>query len=72
MRFRTGMVNTVVATDIMDKDLKELRNARWEKAFSKDAIDRKATTVIEHLNQASNVAHKMQHWHVYRKWNGRL
>ena len=54
----------------MDKDLKELRNARWEKAFSEgavtesaaDAINRKATIVIEHLIQASDVAHTMQHW----------
>lgn len=51
---------------------KELRNARWTKAFSesaaavsesgKDAIDRKATIVIEHIIQASDIAHTMQHW----------
>jgi len=35
-------------------------------------VDRKATIVIEHLIQASDVAHTMQHWHVYRKWNERL
>jgi hypothetical protein len=61
--------------------LKELRNKRWEKAFSgtpaenesgRDTINRKATIVIEHLIQASDVAHTMQHWHVYRKWNERL
>lgn len=64
----------------MDKDLKALRDARWEKAFQetspnenkKDAVDRKATIVIEHLIQASDVAHTMQHWHIYRKWNERL
>jgi 3'5'-cyclic nucleotide phosphodiesterase len=71
-----------MATDIMDKDLKQLRNNRWEKAFSdetkmtkeekKDNINRKATIVIEHLIQASDVAHTMQHWHIYRKWNERL
>jgi 3'5'-cyclic nucleotide phosphodiesterase len=78
-RFRQLVVNTVLATDIMDKDLKGLRNARWEKAFigepdtnPRDAINRKATIVIEHLIQASDVAHTMQHWHVYRKWNERL
>jgi len=79
-RFRQLIVNSVMATDIMDKDLKRLRNARWEKAFSsdateessKDAIDRKATIVIEHLIQASDVSHTMQHWHIYRKWNERL
>jgi Adenylate and Guanylate cyclase catalytic domain len=32
-------------------------------------INRKATIVIEHLIQASDVAHTMQHWHIYTKWN---
>ena len=81
-RFRQLIVNSVMATDIMDKKLKELRNARWEKAFSESSandsescfanLDRKATIVIEHLIQASDVAHTMQHWHIYRKWNQRL
>ena len=84
-RFRQLVVNSVMATDIMDKDLKNLRNARWEKAFSVDEdtgdlpnwvlsnnVNRKATIVIEHLIQASDVAHTMQHWHIYRKWNERL
>lgn len=35
-RFRQLVVNVVLATDIVDKDLKALRNARWEKAFKKD------------------------------------
>lgn len=51
-----------------------LRNARWDKAFSetpqeeipRDTVNRKATIVIEHLIQASDVAHTMQHWHIYR------
>jgi len=79
LRFRQLVVNSVMATDIMDKDLKELRNARWERAFSETSVSdpvatrhRKATIVIEHLIQASDVAHTMQHWHVYRKWNERL
>jgi class 3 adenylate cyclase len=81
-RFRQLVVNSVMATDIMDKDLKVLRNSRWSKAFSEgaggneeskvDAVDRKATIVIEHLIQASDVSHTMQHWHIYRKWNARL
>jgi 3'5'-cyclic nucleotide phosphodiesterase len=83
--FRQLVVNSVMATDIMDKELKELRNARWTKAFSEEAltcadieqasqtdINRKATIVIEHLIQASDVVHTMQHWHIYRKWNERL
>lgn len=81
-RFRQLIVNSVMATDIMDKDLKQLRNARWDKAFDSsidistksvgDSVNRKATIVIEHLIQASDVAHTMQHWHVFRKWNERL
>ena len=67
-RFRQLVVNSLMATDIMDKDLKQLRNNRWDKAFSEqspssvDNVNRKATIVIEHLIQASDVAHTMQHW----------
>lgn len=32
----------------------------------------KSTIVIEHIIQAADVAHTMQHWHVYTKWNERL
>jgi hypothetical protein len=79
-RFRQLLVNVVLATDIMDKDLKSLRDARWSKAFTEMPIEeahghtmnRKATIVIEHLIQASDVAHTMQHWEVYRKWNACL
>ena len=28
-----------------------------------------ATIVIEHSIQSSGIAHTMQLWHVYRKWN---
>jgi class 3 adenylate cyclase len=78
-RFRQLLVNTVLATDIMDEDLGSRRKARWSKAFSEKveedaatAVNRKATIVIEHIIQASDIAHSMQHWHIYRKWNGRL
>ena len=49
-----------MSTDIVDKDLKALRNSRWDKAFKKgdsihhvdenprDEVNRKATIVIEH------------------------
>ena len=65
VRFRQLVVNSVMATDICDKELKALRNGRWEKAFSdtpneeteRDRINRKATIVIEHLIQASDIAH---------------
>eukprot|EP00980_Cylindrotheca_fusiformis_P017442 scaffold5439_cov132-Cylindrotheca_fusiformis.AAC.1 len=83
-RFRQLLVNTILATDIMDKELKSMRNAKWDKAFAvssseltsndnvREITNRKATVVIEHLIQASDVAHTMQHWQVYRKWNARL
>jgi hypothetical protein len=78
-RFRKLLVNSVMATDIFDKELGVLRKNRWEKAFNAeieestgDMRDRKATIVIEHLIQASDVSHTMQHWHIYRKWNKRL
>jgi 3'5'-cyclic nucleotide phosphodiesterase len=79
-RFRQLVVNSVMATDIADKELKALRNLRWDRAFSsrivdldkRDTVNRKATIVIEHLIQASDVAHTMQHWHIYRKWNERF
>ena len=70
----------------MDKQLGAARKDRWNKAFStttdegtttapeqsQDSINRKATIVIEHLIQASDISHTMQHWHVYCKWNERL
>jgi hypothetical protein len=78
-RFRQLIVNTVMATDIMDKNLAAARKARWNKAFSDDTeddkdtlVNRKATMAIEYIIQASDIAHTMQHWHIYRKWNGRL
>jgi len=82
-RFRQLVVNSLMATDIMDKDANLFRKARWEKAFNEekqaecnesklDSINRKATIVIEHLIQASDVSHTMQHWHIYSKWNERL
>jgi hypothetical protein len=84
-RFRQLIVNAVMATDIADKEQATFRKKRWEKAFRSDdndtdresestqeAVNRKATIVIEHLIQASDVSHTMQHWHVYLKWNERL
>eukprot|EP00977_Amphora_coffeiformis_P003392 scaffold630_cov174-Amphora_coffeaeformis.AAC.12 len=81
------LVNVVMATDnsshplthYRDKTLNSVRRQRWENAFAEDQIgskadnsDKRATIVLEHLMQASDVAHTMQHWHVYLKWNERL
>ena len=66
-RFRQVVVNTVLATDIFDPQLSELRKKRWSHAFSEsgnstETDDARATVVIEHLMQASDVCHTMQHW----------
>jgi hypothetical protein len=76
-RFRQLLVNTVMATDIMDKGLVMQRKERWARAFSSsttsstddnvdDLVNRKATIVMERVIQASDVSHTMQHWHIYR------
>jgi len=82
-RFRQLVVNAVLATDIVDLKLQSLRKTRWDKAFHSssdeaptndvsDDMNRKATVVLEHIIQASDVAHTMQHWHVFCKWNQKL
>jgi len=79
-RFRQVLINAVVTTDIFDKDLKALREARWNETYgegcqrldAKRVLDRKATIIIELIIQVSDVSHTMQHWHVYQKWNKRL
>jgi hypothetical protein len=77
LRFRQLIVNMVLATDIFDKELNQLRKDRWERAFHAnlpDSVtkDLRATIVMEHIMQASDVSHTMQHWHIYQKWNRRL
>ena len=79
-RFRQLVVNSILATDIADKDMKLLRDNRWNTAFQlnesdsklDDWMDRKATIVIEHIIQASDVAHTMLHFIIYQRWNERL
>jgi len=77
-------VNCIMATDIFDKDAKKFREKRWNHAFgSKSAQSRKemsvddfeslrATVILEHIIQTSDVIHTMQHYSVFRKWNERL
>jgi hypothetical protein len=82
LRFRQIIINMVLATDIFDKELNECRMVRWNKVFSEtesqkvteelDQLDRKTAIVIEHIIQASDVSHTMQHWQVYQKCNKNL
>ena len=85
-RFRQVVVNTVLATDIFDKEMSDMRKERWGRVFGEgirntipedqreDDSARKirTTIVLEHIIQASDVSHTMQHWHVYIKWNRKL
>lgn len=64
-RFRQIVVNVVMATDIFDKELGDLRKNRWCKAFNgglqkqnddhQESENRKATIVIEHVSSIQNV-----------------
>jgi hypothetical protein len=85
IRFRQLLMNTVLATDIADKERSAAGKIRWQKAFHPsdsdvlDASERqenirslKATLVFEQIMQASDVSHTMQHWHTFKKWNKRL
>ena len=79
-RFRLLIVNCVIATDIADAGLRDERKKRWSDVFSPEhasllngeGMHRKATIVIDHIIQASDIAHTMQHWSVYIKWNEKL
>jgi class 3 adenylate cyclase len=79
-RFRELIVDAVLATDIADNELGTLRRSRWDQAFAAETstrpfetdMDCKATIVFEHIIQASDVCHCMQHWHTYQKFNSRL
>lgn len=78
-RFRQLVVNMIIATDLFDRQLNELRTKRWDMAFNKkryndptEETNRKATIVVEYLIQASDIAHTMQHWEIYKKWNEKL
>jgi 3'5'-cyclic nucleotide phosphodiesterase len=85
IHFHRIVVHAVLATDIVDPDLKTSRKDWWEKAYGDSSTNMtsanggcdntgtisqlRATIMIAFLVQASDVSHTMQHWHVYRQWN---
>ena len=81
-RFRKLLVNAVMATDIFDAELIADRNDRWLQAFSEEHRDPtmsdrrlenlRATSIMEHIMAASDIAHCMQHFHSFKRWNERL
>jgi len=78
-RLKQLITDAVLATDIFDEDLIQNRNTRWQQVFGPGPVtdpenvdNLRVMVVLDHLIQASDVAHTMQHWHVYIKWNERL
>jgi 3'5'-cyclic nucleotide phosphodiesterase len=80
-RFRYLLVHAVMATDIADEELRQTRERQWQVAFSDPPPSaesspqslgvQRSVLAIQTLIQASDLAHMMQHWDVYRKWNER-
>jgi hypothetical protein len=77
-RFRDLLCHSVLATDIIGNKLDTL----WALAFDdslaeshddvSSLLNRRASVALQLIIQASDVAHTMQHWHVYTKWNEKL
>lgn len=87
-RFREYLVHAVLLTDIVNKDLQTKRKERWNLVFGSGSIPEeedptespceeeerniRKTALLELVIQASDVSHTMQHWHIFRQWNGCL
>jgi hypothetical protein len=72
---RQVLVNCIMATDIFDVEQIEKRSAKLNSYLQNDGestASLKMTILLEHVIQASDVSHTMQHWFVYRKWNEKL
>lgn len=76
-RFRRLVVIFVLATDIADKELANLRKDRAQQALecvqrTDDIVSRRATYVMETFMQAADVSHTMQPFPIFKKWNHML
>jgi 3'5'-cyclic nucleotide phosphodiesterase len=82
-QLRQIVVNVVMATDLFDKQLKAMRESRWEISFGSDRANqqrveqagdenRRAAVILDLIIQASDVSHTMQHFTIYKQWNMRL
>jgi hypothetical protein len=83
-RFRQLVVKMLMATDMFDKESRDLREETWDKVFGTQFLDPfeqhkaenlndiRANIVLEHIIQACDVSHTMQHWNIYQKWNKSL
>jgi 3'5'-cyclic nucleotide phosphodiesterase len=79
-RFRQCLVNCVIATDILDRTMKDHRDYNWNKCFVRrthfmdwdEKRNLQATAVAEALMQAADAGHCLQPFRSYLKWNERL
>lgn len=79
LEFRSVLFHAVLSKDVSNLPLNLIIRKRWEIAFDlavpeeeKVHDEKKTTAVIEHLIQAAELSHYMQHWHVYCKWSQML
>ena len=80
--FRSILVNAVMATDISNRELLQMRSDKWARVFpvncnetpreSNSRIHERATALLETIIQVANVSHTMQDWTIYRRWNEKL
>ena len=68
-------MQTVLATDIMDKDMQQDRVRRWTECLDSGLgcdSDLLKTSILEQLIQAADISHTMQDWEIYQQWNHKL
>lgn len=83
--FRQALVNSIIATDILDANMKQFRVNNWNKVFvgnfkSKrrnliDANEKRnlqVTSIIECIMQVADSSHRVQSYRTYIAWNERL
>jgi hypothetical protein len=58
--------------DSLSESVVGFDNLNPQPLVARDNMSHKATVVFEYIIQASDVAHTMQHWHIYSRWNERF
>jgi class 3 adenylate cyclase len=84
-RFRQIVVNSVIATDILDSKMKQHRENNWNKAFVRKATPKRhnfiderekrnvqLTAIVESIMQVADTSYRAQSYRTYVKWNERL
>jgi len=84
-RFRQVLVNSVIATDVLDSKMKQHRANNWNKAFVEKVKSRRrdfmdanekrnlqVTSIIECCMQVADSSYRVQSYRAYTKWNEQL